>query len=278
VFGVASMRLAPSVSQILHAITQIKYGQHTVDLLYSDLCKLSEISPGRKDEKLNDSNIFKYIEFKNVSFLYPNTKTTVISNASIRINSGDSIGFVGGSGSGKTSVIDLILGLLEPQDGLILYNGDPMQNHIREWRSKVAYLPQEVFLTDDSLRSNIAMGEYPEDINDDLIYQALLQADLSGFVRQLPEGIDTILGERGSRISGGQRQRIALARAFYNRRDVLIMDESTSALDDDTENEILNEIKRLKGRKTIIIIAHRLSTLKHCDRIFHLKNGILLEE
>jgi len=278
VFGVASMRLAPSVSHILHAITQIKYGQHTVDLLYSDLHELSNASPRRKYEKLNGSSVFEYIEFKNVSFLYPNTRTTIINNASIRINSGESIGFVGGSGSGKTSVIDLILGLLEPQDGLILYNGDPMRNHLREWRSQVAYLPQEVFLTDDSLRSNIAMGECSEDINDDLIHRAISQADLSEFVHQLPEGIDTILGEGGSRISGGQRQRIALARAFYNRRDVLIMDESTSALDNDTENEILNEIKRLKGKKTIIIIAHRLTTLKHCDRIFHLKDGVLIEK
>jgi ABC-type multidrug transport system fused ATPase/permease subunit len=159
-----------------------------------------------------------------------------------------------------------------------LYNGHSLETKIRDWRSQIAYLPQNVFLIDNTLRRNVALGVQDEFISDDEVLAALQKAQLENLVRQLPNGIDTVLGERGVRISGGQRQRIALARAFYHGRSVLVMDESTSALDNDTEKLIVEEIKRLKGEKTMIVIAHRLTTLQHCDRIYMLTGGGILKE
>lgn len=171
----------------------------------------------------------------------------------------------------------MVLGLLEPREGSILYNGSPISKVLPEWRSQVAYLPQEIFLIDNSLRCNVALGVDEEDINEERLHDALGRAQLSELVMQLPEGVDTVIGERGVRISGGQRQRVAIARAFYYGRSVLIMDEATSALDDETEREIIEEIKLLKGRVTMIVIAHRLTTVQHCNRIYRLEDGRIVE-
>ena len=181
-------------------------------------------------------------------------------------------------GSGKTTLIDTMLGLLEPQNGDLNFNGKPLQANINSWYKNVAYLPQEVFLIDNTLRCNVALGVWAEDIDNDRLKKALSQAQLTDFVDELSNGIETVLGERGVLLSGGQRQRIALARAFYHDRSVLVMDESTSALDDKTESEIVEEIKRLKGKKTMIVIAHRLSTIEHCDRIYRLENGKIVAQ
>jgi ABC-type multidrug transport system fused ATPase/permease subunit len=168
--------------------------------------------------------------------------------------------------------------LLVPQSGDVEFNGQLLQNNLEEWRSQVAYLPQQVFLIDNSLRGNVALGEEESEIDEIRLREALRQARLSELVEQLPQGVDTILGERGVRLSGGQRQRIALARAFYHGRSVLVMDEATSALDNETEKEIIAEIQRLKGKKTMIVIAHRLTTVQHCDRIYRLEQGKIVEE
>ena len=184
-----------------------------------------------------------------------------------------SIIFWGPPGSGKTTLIDLLLGLLDLKDGVINYNGKPLNLFMRQWQSQVAYLPQQVFLIDDTLRQNVTLELDADKINEKLLYKALQQSRLMALVDQLPQGVDTVLGERGVRLSGGQRQRVALARAFYHERDILIMDEATSALDNKMEREIVKEIGRLKGKKTIIVIAHRLTTLQHCDRIYELKDG-----
>ncbi len=184
---------------------------------------------------------------------------------------------IGPSGSGKTTLVDLLLGLLEPQAGKLLYNNESFSAAQAEWRSQVAYLPQQVFLFDNTVRCNVALGEDETEVDEARLHEALEQARLSEVVKQLPYGLDTLLGENGVRLSGGQRQRVALARAFYHNRSVLVMDEATSALDNETENEIVEEIERFKGQKTMIVIAHRLSTVLQCDRIYRLENGCIIE-
>ena len=167
--------------------------------------------------------------------------------------------------------------MLEPQSGFILFNGKPLLESLGEWRSQVAYLPQQVFLIDNSLRCNVALGEAESEIEESRLQEALHQARLSELVEQLPQGVNTVLGERGVRLSGGQRQRVALARAFYHGRSVLVMDEATSALDNEAEREIVAEIQRLKGQKTMTVIAHRLTTVQHCDRIYRLEQGSIVD-
>ena len=176
-------------------------------------------------------------------------------------------------GAGKTTLVDLILGLLKPSKGSLLYNGEELKGSLSGWQSQIAYLPQQVFLIDNTLRNNVALGINDNEIDDQLVHESLNNASLQEFVDTLPQGFETKLGERGVRLSGGQRQRVAIARAFYHGRNVLVMDEATSALDHETESEIVEEIKRLKGKKTIIVIAHRLTTVQHCDRIYCLEKG-----
>ena len=214
---------------------------------------------------------------KGVGYRYPNTRQEALRDLDLVIRAGESIGLIGPSGSGKTTLVDVLLGLLEPQTGVLEYNGHPLQKTLSEWRRQVAYLPQQVFLIDNSLRCNVALGETASEIEESRLQEALRQARLSELVEQLPQGVNTILGERGVRLSGGQRQRVALARAFYHGRSVLVMDEATSALDNETEKEIVAEIQRLKGQKTMIVIAHRLTTVQHCDRIYRLDKGRIVE-
>ena len=213
-----------------------------------------------------------------VKFSYPNTTLIALNNISLEIQSGESIGLIGVSGSGKTTLVDILLGLMSPQQGTIKYNGNPLHDVLSIWRDQVAYMPQEIFLIDDTLKRNIALGVNDENIDDKILELALDQAELKEIVYHLPDGIDTIIGERGVRLSGGQRQRIALARAFYHGRNILVMDEATSALDSETEKEIVDEIQKFKGKKTIIVIAHRSSTIQYCDRIYKLENGSIVKQ
>jgi ATP-binding cassette, subfamily B, bacterial PglK len=280
-FGVASMRLIPSVNQVISGITQLRFGRHSVGLLYSDIRKLDDLSKKNRFDSnfidLSKQESFESIALKNVDFYYPGKGGKILKDISIKIKAGESIGIVGSSGSGKTTMVDLLLGLLDPDKGCAFYNNMPLKENLVKWHSQVAYLPQQIFLIDNTLRNNIALGVKEEEINDGMIEEALNRARLIELVSQLPDGVNTILGERGVRLSGGQRQRIALARAFYHQRSVLILDESTSALDNETENEIVKEIRRLKGKKTIIVIAHRLTTVRHCDRIYRLDDGKIIE-
>jgi ABC-type multidrug transport system fused ATPase/permease subunit len=280
-FGVASMRLIPSMNQVMNSILKVRQGQNTVEVLYKDFVKLNN----RRKKKLptissplTQNNSFCELQLQAVQFSYPQTNQSIINNATFSIKSGESIGIMGQSGSGKTTLIDLMLGLLNPQKGEILVNGVQLTQHLDAWRSQVAYLPQEVFLIDDTLRNNIALEDSKQDIDEKKIKETIQKAQLSDFIRDLPGGLDTVVGEKGVLLSGGQRQRLALARAFYYDRDVLIMDESTSALDDETEREIIDEIKFLHGKKTLIVIAHSLKTLQYCDRIYKIDNGIVTEE
>ncbi len=272
-FGIASIRLIPSASVIISGINTLRNRRNANALLYNDIKLIkSRINSVKEISRMSNDDSFKVLSLDAVSFKYPKVHINILDNISLNIKSGDSIGIIGASGCGKTTLINLILGLLEPQSGKISYNGNVlMNNDLDNWRSHIAYLPQQIFLIDDTLRNNVALGV--SNVDEKKLITAINQAQLGDFLANLPNGVDSFIGERGVLLSGGQRQRIALARAFYHDRDVLIMDEATSALDNDTEREVVDEIKRLKGKKTIIVIAHRITTLRFCDVIYKLDNG-----
>ena len=274
------IRLKPVAISFVGGLTTLRFSRDSILRLAKDV-RFADNMPVNvsSTEGFNfQKTSFKDLRLRNVVFSYHNKQQLALEDISMKIQSGDSIGLIGLSGSGKTTLLDILLGLLEPQSGDIEFNGRQLQDNLEEWRSQVAYLPQQVFLIDNSMRCNVALGVEESVIDETKLREALRQARLSELVEQLPEGVDTILGERGVRLSGGQRQRVALARAFYHGRSVLVMDEATSALDNETEKEIVAEIQRLKGQKTMIVIAHRLTTVQHCDRIYRLEQGRIVEE
>jgi ATP-binding cassette, subfamily B, bacterial PglK len=274
VFGVASMRLMPIASGISNSMSQLQFAKDSISRLYNDIYQL-------KTNKLDMQKYdyayprlsFESLEVKDIVFSYKNSSQPIVKNVSLSIKKSEIIGFIGTSGSGKTTLVDLLLGLLEPNSGDIFINHQPIGEDLQGWRNNIAYLPQQVFLIDDTLKKNIALGCNDDEIDNDKVMLAIKNAQLLDLVKDLTSGIETMIGERGVRLSGGQRQRVALARSFYHERDVLIMDESTSALDDTTEQEVIKEINQLKGKKTMIIVAHRLTTLKSCDRIYKMDKG-----
>ncbi len=276
VFGFAALRLLPSMASLSNSLSQIRFGKDAVFRLYNDLKVLRKETTPFKEGYKSQANIkVKSLCLKNVNFSYPGANFNALSNISLEINPGESIGIIGKSGSGKTTLMDIMLGLLQPNSGIICYGKDNLNNSIADWRSQIAYLPQSVFLVDESLKNNIALGVSDENIVEERVYSSIEQSSLAGLLKNLPNGIHTKIGDKGIKLSGGQRQRIALARAFYYRRNVLFMDEATSSLDIETENEVVEEVKKLKGEKTIVVIAHRMTTLKHCDRIYELEDGTI---
>ncbi len=284
IFGLAAMRLMPIANMLSGSLSQLRFSRDGVSRLYHDLEQIHS----RTDleiKKTSDSTkaqappkTFQVLEMKDLGFRYPNALVDALHGINLQIRSGESVGLVGPSGAGKTTMVDVLLGLLEPHIGNITFNGLALQEALLDWRSQTAYLPQQVFLIDNTLKRNVALGVEDDKIDEIRIHEALSQARLIELLDQLPKGVETLIGERGVRLSGGQRQRVALARAFYHQRGVLVMDEATSALDDSTEKEIVEEIKHLKGKITMIVIAHRLTTVQHCDRIYRLENGRLVEE
>ena len=277
-FSIAAIRLFPTVNQIVSGISHIRFGRPIVSLLYKDLVGAENHNFDTYINNLNEDSPFKSIELRNVSFSYPSRNYKVIDNLSIKINKGDSVGIIGPSGSGKTTLLDILLGLVEVDKGRVLFNKTDLKNHSHKWKSHVAYIPQNIFIIDDTISRNIALG-VPDDLVDHaMLINSIKQSKLAELIEQMPEGVNTLLGESGIQLSGGQRQRIALARAFYHNREILVMDEATSALDSETESEIVNEIKLLKGNKTLIVIAHRLSTVKHCDYIYKIDKGKIVEK
>jgi len=272
-FGIAAMRIIPSSNIIFQSITTLRFIRPSVKKVYEDVFNYSNFNNTQNltQNKLNNS--FESFEAKNISFKYPNNKICALKNVSFKFYKGETIGIIGTSGAGKTTLIDIILGLITVESGTILVNNqniEKIQNHLNK---NFAYLPQEIFLIDDTLKKNIALGV--ENIDDEKVLSAIKAASLYEFYLTLKDGLDTNIGDNGNKISGGQRQRIALARAIYHDREVLVMDESTSALDTKTEMEVVNNINLLKNKKTMIIIAHRMTSLNHCDRIYELKNGEL---
>lgn len=280
IFAVASLRLLPSMNTLMQSIMLMRAGRDSISRLYSDLKQINREENMALSLAQDNPNYeeFDTLTLKNVCFVYPTSTRDALHNISLQIQAGETIGFIGTSGSGKTTLINTLLGLFAHQKGVIKYNGRILEADLNEWRSQIAYIPQQAFLVDDSLKRNVALGLSDKEIDNDKLYEALRQARLLDLLEKLPEGVETILGERGISFSGGQRQRVALARAFYNGKNVMIMDEATSALDNALEAEIVNELRELKGKKTMIIIAHRLTTLKYCDRIYELKSGNIIRE
>ena len=279
-FGVAALRLTPSANTLSTSLVQLRYNRNSISRLYRDLQTVARVPRERSESPLEFApDEFRILALDQVRFTYPNARQPALQTLSLEIRAGESIGLIGPSGSGKTTLVDVLLGLLEPQAGKVRYNDLPLKDTLAQWRAQVAYLPQQVFLIDDTLRRNVALGIEDAEIDETRVKEALRQARLTELVKQLlPDGVDTLLGDRGIRLSGGQRQRVALARAFYHGRSVLVMDEATSALDNETEREVVEEIRRLKGQKTLIVIAHRWTTVQHCDRIYRLQKGAIVEQ
>jgi ABC-type bacteriocin/lantibiotic exporter with double-glycine peptidase domain len=273
-FGIASIRILPSINQIIGGIVQIRIGKNAVDILYNDVKKLEKIDNDNKNSKVRGSP-FESLTLQGITFKYKGAEKSTINGISLSIQRGESIGIIGQSGAGKSTLMDIILGLLKPGDGEVLYNNEPISECKGDWMSKIAYIPQEIFLLDDSLRKNITLTHDEALVDQARLLRSIEKARLNSLVEQLPDGVDTKLGDNGLRISGGQRQRVALARAFYHNREVLIMDESTSSLDKQTEQEIVEEIKILQGKITMIVISHNMSTIEHCDKVYCIQDGAI---
>ena len=274
VFAVAALRLVPSVTMLSHSIVCIRHNTNTVHLLYDDFIKPSAFVCDTKTQVARQPiDTFNKLEFKDVSFSYENSQGIVLKNLNFTIRAGESVGIVGKSGSGKSTLANLMLGLLTATSGLIKINDIPIEACREEWQNHIAVIPQKIFLLDSTIASNVALEFNKKNIEQAKLSDALRKASLSQFVDSLDLGAMADIGENGSFLSGGQRQRLILARAFYHQRDFLIMDEATSALDADTEQSIISEISALKHKLTMVIIAHRPSTIAHCDHIFKIENG-----
>jgi ABC-type multidrug transport system fused ATPase/permease subunit len=269
-FAIAAFRLMPSVNRVLGALQSLRYGLPVINRLNEELKLLVCIPLPQSSERV----AFKRgIDLVDVSFTYPSAPVPAIRGVSIAIPRGVTVGFVGSSGSGKSTLIDIMLGLLVPSAGQVKVDGLDIQANPRCWQDQIGYVPQSIYLTDDTLRRNIAFGIADEQVDDIAVQRAIRAAQLEDFVAGLPDGLDTLVGERGVRLSGGQRQRIGIARALYHDPSVLVLDEATSALDTDTESGVMQAVTALHGNKTILIVAHRLTTLQGCDTIYRLEKG-----
>lgn len=274
-FCVAAYKLMPSVNGISTYMNSIIFSKASIDLVYHDIKEIEELEKQKEKEydEVRKMEFLDRIEVKGVSFRYQGMKKEVLSDVNICIPKGHSVALIGPSGGGKTTMADIILGLLEPEKGSVLVDGKDIRENPESWGKNIGYIPQVIYLTDDSIRKNVAFGIRDNDINDELVWKALEGAQLKEFVKELPEGLDTEVGEHGDRISGGQRQRIGIARALYRNPEILVFDEATSALDNETEKEVMKAIEGLQGTKTMLMIAHRLTTIEHCDTVYKVENG-----
>ncbi len=281
----AAMRLLPSVNRINNYQTSISYFEPFFMGVSDNLQE--EIHDGkvtydpeayRQRQKIEKLPVRKEIRLEDITYKYPNAETLIFDHADMEIPIGASVGIVGVTGAGKTTIVDILLGLLQLEGGRILADGVDVNENYAGWLKNIGYIPQTIFMIDDSIRKNVAFGVPEEEIDDDKVWRALEEAALDEFVKSLPEGVETGIGERGIRISGGQRQRISIARALYEDPEVLVLDEATSALDNETEAAIMDSINRLHGRKTLVIIAHRLQTIEKCDMVYRVAAGKISRE
>ena len=274
VFAVAAIRMLPAFNRCTENINALLYNKASVDNVFKDILeiegfkKISEAEKSGTTLKLNEK-----IEINNLAFKYPNNDAPIFDNASLTIGKNKSIALVGASGAGKTTLADIIIGILKPDMGEVLVDGINIYENLGGWHKSIGYIPQMIYLIDDTIRANIAFGLQERDIDDEKIWKALERAELAEFVKNLDKGIYTQVGDRGVRLSGGQRQRIGIARALYSEPDVLVLDEATSALDNETETAVMESIETLQGQTTLIIIAHRLSTIENCDEVYEVGEG-----
>ncbi len=274
-FAAAAFRLMPSVNRMLGAVQSLRYGLPVIDLLHRELALDVPAAAGARSPV---TPFAETVTLRNVSYVYPGAAQPAVRDISLTIRRGESVGFIGTSGAGKSTLVDTVLGLLTPTSGEVRVDGMDIQANVRNWQNQIGYVPQSVFLTDETLRRNVALGLPDDRIDDAAIARAIGAAQLDEFVKSLPDGLQTQVGERGVRLSGGERQRVGIARALYHDPAVLVLDEATSSLDTATERDVMRAITALHGAKTILIVAHRLSTVEHCDRLYRLEDGSAIAE
>jgi ABC-type multidrug transport system fused ATPase/permease subunit len=290
IFALASFRLIPAFTNLANGINQLRSSSYAINKIYSDLKDLEAIKTDRFSDLLAQQNstnknsrsdraitFTKKIVLDQVSYSYPNTTERALENISLTIPKGQSIALIGKSGAGKTTLVDVILGLLIPQAGDILVDDRSVYENLRSWQNLIGYIPQSIYLIDDTIEKNIAFGVPEHLIDRQKLHKAIEAAQLVEVIDALPDGVETMVGERGVRLSGGQRQRVGIARALYHEREILVLDEATAALDNETESLVTEAIKSLSGTKTMIIIAHRLTTVEHCDRIYMMYGGRIVK-
>ncbi|MBR1470297.1 MAG: ABC transporter ATP-binding protein [Lachnospiraceae bacterium] len=274
-FGLAAVRLMPSVNRISTHLSTIAYYEPSLNYVCDNI-NVAGLQETKEVQQGARMHLKDEIRLEGICFRYPNSEKDIFHGADMRIAIGESVGVIGASGAGKTTVIDILLGLLTPQAGKILADGREIQGSDPAWLSDIGYIAQNIYMLDTTIRANVAFGVRPEEMDEVRIWEVLREAQMEEFVRSLPEGLDTEIGDRGVRLSGGQRQRIGIARALYHDPELLVFDEATSALDNDTEAAIMEAINALKGHKTMVIIAHRLKTIENCDRLYKVENGNIL--
>lgn len=276
-FGLAAVRLLPCVNRINTYLTDISYFRPCLDYVYENM-NINEISKKTNQtllpvDETKTMELRNRIELKDIVYAYPNTDTLIFNHADMEIPYGKSIGIMGPSGAGKSTIVDILLGLLKVHEGQILCDGDNVFENYPAWLAQIGYIPQSIYLVDEPIRNNIAFGIADDEIDDNRIWQVLEEAQLKEFIQTLPEGLDTAIGDRGVRLSGGQRQRLGIARALYHNPEILVFDEATSALDNETETAVMEAINSFHGKKTMVIIAHRLNTIEKCDMIYKVEGG-----
>ena len=276
-FGLAAVRLMPCVNRINTYLTDISYFRPCLDYVYENM-NINEISKKTNQtllpvDETKTMQLKNRIELKNIVYAYPNTDTLIFDHADMTVPCGKSVGIMGPSGAGKSTIVDILLGLLKVHEGQILCDGDNVFDNYPAWLSQIGYIPQSIYLVDEPIRNNIAFGIADDEIDDNRIWQVLEEAQLKEFIQTLPEGLDTTIGDRGVRLSGGQRQRLGIARALYHNPEILVFDEATSALDNETEAAVMEAINSFHGKKTMVIIAHRLNTIEKCDIIYKVEGG-----
>ncbi len=274
-FAMATVRLMPAIQNITKSQTNIRYNIASVDPLYNDLVQLKNSEKEFTANRI-DNNLFAFnhkIDVSDLYYQYAESSEEALNGVSFTIKKGSSVAFTGGSGAGKSTIVDILLGLLEPIKGNVHVDDVSIYQNLSGWQKNIGYIPQHIYLADETMRKNIAFGVSEKEVDDEKVWNAVKLAQLEELVRHLPDGLNTFIGENGTRLSGGQRQRIGIARALYHNPSVLVMDEATSALDNITEKQIINSIESLKRERTIIMVAHRLTTVMNCDTIFFMKNG-----